>query len=314
MLIEFNEKKHLYVVNGDIANISVTELLAKHGIAPDYSSADEEILKKGAEEGKIVHEDLENVLNTAKYTPKTKQGKRFKSWIKSNIECGVGEQLLGIDYNGLKIGGTADVMGILKNGMMFVGDHKNTSVFHREYVTWQVNLYDYFARKLDSINNQKFIWKGALKFYCFHYNKKSGNMKVHELEKIPDSEIEKLLECELKGEKYQRPLLVVDNELQKRFMSAENKLANIELSYRKAQEKAQEVREQIKKLFEEQNIKSWETPDGKLKVTYIEQNDRISVDNKKLKEQFPQVYSQCQKLTSVKPSIRITVRGDEDDG
>ena len=37
MRIDFDEKNHIYRVDGDIASISVTELLHKHGLAPDYS-------------------------------------------------------------------------------------------------------------------------------------------------------------------------------------------------------------------------------------------------------------------------------------
>ena len=66
------------------------------------------------------------------------------------------------------------------------------------------------------------------------------------------------------------------------------------------------------KLFEEQGIKSWESPDKKLLVTYIPQIEQIRVDSAKLKKKFPQVFTECQKVSKVKPQIRVTVRGEED--
>ena len=38
MKIELEEKNHTYFVDGEIASISITELLRKHGLAPDYGS------------------------------------------------------------------------------------------------------------------------------------------------------------------------------------------------------------------------------------------------------------------------------------
>ena len=130
-------------------------------------------------------------------------------------------------------------------------------------------------------------------------------MTVYELEKVADEEIERLIECEYKGETYQRAVLVVDPELQSKFLQAEEYLAQVET--------AKAIREQMLSLFEKQGIKSWESPSGKIKVTYVEPTDRVGVDSAKLKKEYPQVFSDCQKLTKVKSQIRVKVRGDEDD-
>ena len=106
MIVDFEEKGHIYSVNGEIASISVTELLAKHGLAPDYSGISKAKLKESADNGKAVHKDLEDILNVAGYEPKTEQGKHFAEWVKENLDCGVGEQKLGYEYNGLIIAGT----------------------------------------------------------------------------------------------------------------------------------------------------------------------------------------------------------------
>jgi hypothetical protein len=315
MIVNFEENGHIYSVNGEIASISVTELLAKHGLAPDYSGINKAKLKESADKGKEVHKDLENILNEPAYEPKTEQGKHFAEWVKENLDCGVGEQVLGYEHNGLIIAGTADIMAIAKDKTLIVADHKNTSKFHREYVSWQVSILDYFARKLgkEKINGKLLNWKGAKKFYCFHYDPKSGEMTVYELEKVADEEIERLIECEYKGETYQRAVLVVDPELQTKFLQAEEYLAQVELTFKQAEETAKAIREQMLSLFEKQGIKSWESPSGKVKVTYVEPTDRIGVDSTKLKKEYPQVFNDCQKLTKVKSQIRVKVRGDEDD-
>lgn len=313
MIVTFEEKGHIYSVNGEIASISVTELLTKHGLSP-YSGVSKAKMKESADVGKAIHKDLEDILNVASYEPKTEQGKQFAEWVKENLDCGVGEQMLGFESNGLVIAGTADVMAIAKDKTLIVADHKNTSQFHREYVSWQVSILDYFARKLgrEKINGKLLNWKGAKRFICFHYDPKTGKMTPHELNKVSDEEIERLLDCELHDEIYQRPMLVVDPELQQKYLQAEENFIAFEKQVKAVQKVRDDLRAEMLRLFEEQGIKSWESPDGKLLVTYIPQTEQVRVDSTKLKTKFPQVFTECQKLSKVKSQIRVTVRGEDD--
>lgn len=314
MVVDFEEKGHIYSVNGEIASISVTELLAKHKLSP-YGGAKTSKMKESADIGKEIHKDLEDILNVASYEPKTEQGKQFAEWVKENLDCGVGEQMLGFESNGLVIAGTADVMAIGKDKTLIVADHKNTSQFHREYVSWQVSILDYFARKLgkEKINGKLLNWKGAKRFICFHYDPKTGKMTAHELNKVADEEIERLLDCELHNEIYQRPMLVVDPELQQKYLQAEENFIAFEKQLEAIQKVRDDLRAEMLRLLEEQGIKSWESPNGKLLVTYIPQSEQLRVDSTKLKTKFPQVFTECQKLLKVKSQIRVTVRGEDDE-
>ena len=315
MIIEFEEKDHIYTVNGEIAGISVTELLAKHGLAPDYSGINKQKLRESADKGKEVHKDLEDVLNIAAYKPKTEQGKHFAEWVKENLDCGVGEQKLAYEYKGLIIAGTADIMAIAKDKTLIVADHKNTAKFHREYVSWQVSILDYFARKLgrEKVNGKILGWKGAKEFYCFHYDPKTGEMKVYELEKIADEEIERLIECEYNNEIYQRAVLVIDPELEQKYLLAEEKFMEFEKQAKELQNARDELRAELLKLFEQQGIKSWKSRDGKLLVTYVAPTEQLREDSTKLKTKYPQVFTECQKLSKVKAQIRVKVRGEDDE-
>lgn len=308
MIIDFEEKTHCYSVNGDIASISVTELLKKHQLSPNYGKVSEETLKESAERGKLVHKDLESILNEKNYTPTTKQGEEFKKWVDENLDCGVGEQVLAFNYKGIIIAGTADIMAIAKNKVFIVADHKNTSKFHREYVSWQVSLLDYFARKLgkEKVNGKLLNWPGATRFICFKYDPKTGEMTVYELDKIPDTEIERLLECEYKGEIYQRPLLVIEKDLANQMQEAEMVLMSIETQYEDAKKRATELREQLATLMGEQGIKSYTTPNNLIKVTYIAPSESFRVDSTKLRREYPLVYEKCVKPTKKKGYVTIS--------
>lgn len=315
MKIEFDEKTHTYFVDGEIATISVTELLHKHGLSPDYKDVREEVLTARAEEGKRVHKDLEKILMDKDHIPETTQGINFRSWAKDNLSGGVAEQMIAYKYDGLIIAGTADVIGIDKDNKFIIGDHKNTSKFNREYVSWQVSLLDYMARRLNKepINGISLNWEGAKTFYCFHYNPKTGVMKVYELDKVPDEEITKLIECEYNNEIYKRPVLVVDRDLQVAFEKAEEYLVTMEERYKEAKNNAEYFRDQMRELFEKQGIISWESPNGLMKVVYRHPYDRLSIDATKLKRNYPKAFSECQKLSKVKATVSVHLAKIEDE-
>lgn len=313
MRIDFEPEHHIYSVNGEIANTSVTELLAKHGLAPSYSGVSKEKLKATAEIGKEVHKDLEQIINDLDHIPTTEQGKQFREWAKMNLQNGIAEQVVGFEREGFSIAGTVDFLGTDIDGDLIIGDHKNTSKFHREYVSWQVSLYDYFLRRLrnEKVNGVWFRnWTGAKKFYCFHYNPKTAKMTIYELEKIADEEIEKLIECERKGEKYQRPQLYLDKDIQERFILAEQLLLQKETEYKQAEETAKEIREEIKKAFEKQHVLSWESPNKKVKITYVHKREGFAVDQTKLRREYPLVYEKVVKPTSRSAYIQIKLKGE----
>ena len=155
-------------------------------------------------------------------------------------------------------------------------------------------------------------WTGAAKFYCFHYDKE-GELKVYELDKIPDEEIERMFECEYTNTKYQRPELAIDSDLIQKFEDAELLLQKIEDERKTAEVMCKDLRQQVLELFEKQNIKSWESPDKKIKVTYVPEIDRITCDSNKVNHMFPQVFIETQKITKIKPQIRIKIRENEED-
>ena len=313
MIIDFEEKNHVYSINGDIATISVTELLHKHGLAPNYKGANESTLKKNAEKGKEVHKDLENVLNEAKYEPKTEQGKNFKAWCFEHIDCGVGEQMLGMKYKGLTIAGTADVMAINKKGQFIIGDHKNTAKKNIEYVRWQVSLLDYMARKLgkSKVNGKALNWGGAKEFWLFKYDKTTGELDAVALDPIDDFEIETLLDCEVEGKTYQRPALVLDKEFENAVESVEFKLFALESERKKIEETASECRKKLCELMEAQGITKWESPRG-IVVTYNRATEMVGVDSRKLKDKYPKVFEDCQKLTKKSAYVRVSVKDFDD--
>lgn len=320
-IIDFDEDTHTYMVNGEIAQLSITELLAKHNLAPSYSGANKQILRDSAEYGKTIHKDIELLINSKIYEPQTQSGKNFLhdfllkcygGWRNLNAE-----KKVGIDYKGLVIAGTIDIIGdyidketALKVNM--VADNKTTSTIHKKAVTWQVNLGDYINAKMcehDGLYNER-----ANKFYCFHYEK-DGTLNIVELPKIPDTEIEKLLDAEKNGELYHEPKLnIIDLELSNKLEQAEKYLFQKEQEYKEAKGQAEKLRENFKQLFEQQGIKSWTSPSGMVSITYIEPTQVTTIDSTKLKKEQPDIYETYKKTTNKKGYVKVTTKITETKG
>ena len=65
--IRFSEVDHKYFLNDGTSEkelVSVTTLLKKHGLTPDYSFVNEVVLSTKAERGTIVHKELEAYIKS----------------------------------------------------------------------------------------------------------------------------------------------------------------------------------------------------------------------------------------------------------
>lgn len=67
-----------------------------------------------------------------------------------------------------------------------------------------------------------------------------------------------------------------------------------------------QFKEELKKAMEDHGIKSFDHP--LLKATYVAPTERRSLDSKKIKELYPLIAEECEKVSSVKSSIRLQLK------
>lgn len=94
--------------------------------------------------------------------------------------------------------------------------------------------------------------------------------------------------------------IVVAQEIINEIVDFEKKALEMKL-------KQDELKKNIKEAMEKNNITKWESPDGRLKVTYRSATTRTSLDSKRLKEELPDIYEEYSKTTEVASSISISV-------
>lgn len=138
-VLEFDEATHAYWCNGQKC-ISVTQLL-KFKFLRKYEGIDESILQRAAEKGSWVHETIEMY---EKYGIESNEVQEFSDYLflkKAFKFEAIGNEIpIIIKYKDLIICGRLDLV-LQEQESIGLGDIKCTSVFDKEYLAYQLNLY-----------------------------------------------------------------------------------------------------------------------------------------------------------------------------
>ena len=288
----FNKENHTYTLDGKIL-ISATQLMRKHGLAPDYSGINETVLQRKAERGTLIHEEIERYIKHGELGFTSEQDDFIGFAKELGLKNMRSEQIVNNDL----VAGTIDLMAERVAGkatIKVLADYKTGTTVDKEAVRWQLSLYE-------RLSGEKFD-----EFYVFHLCEKS---KYIPLEHIPAEEVEKLLECERKGEIYKPRTLMVPSELLAAAEQAERAVKVAEAAKKEAEANANEIRAQLIAAMEAQGIKSFETADKSMLITYVAPSVRQGLDGELLKKEHPELAQKYVKTSTVKASVRITVRG-----
>lgn len=288
----FDKEKHKYTIekdNGQIVDlVSVTQLLQKHGLATDYSAVDTNVLSKKAERGSIVHEELEQYIKHKQVGFTGEFEAFYEQCICEDILPSKSEFMVWND----EIAGTVDVAGLIK-GQTFIGDFKTTATLHREAVAWQLSLYAYLM-------NETFD-----KYLCFHFSD-DHTCKIVELNPISREEIERLLDCERNSILYERKTFEIDTASCEKLITVQAELKALTERKKQLEDQEESLKDFLIQKFEETGLPFIEN--DYFKITYIAPTTRDSLDQKRLREELPEIAKQFTKTTPVKAQVRIKLK------
>ena len=292
-ILTFDPDTHTYFIDGKPL-ISVTQLLKKHGLAPDYSAVDEKTLSEDAERGQLIHKEIEDYV-TQDIVGFSAELAEFIDWFKGvEYRLVVSETPVHNDI----VAGTIDLLIEDKDGFYTFADIKTTSVLHIEAVSWQLSLYAYLARGGKPLDDA--IGK-ALHF------KKDGALRVVDIPLQPFEEVERLLDCERNGEIYTRNIEGIVSEAQVvQMREFERIIAEADAAKKEAEQSFKSMKAAIMDEMVKRGIKSFET-DG-IRLTYMLPQERNTIDADRLKKEQPEIAKQYSKTTTTAASLRITFK------
>ena len=293
--IIFNEEKHQYTLikeNGEKTElVSVTQLLKKHGILPDYSGVDEQVLHAKAQRGRVVHEELENYVKTGEigFTAELEQFiTQCTLW---QLQPQYSEFIVHND----EIAGTVDVAGVVgENELPFIADYKTTTTLHKHAVAWQLSLYAY----LDT----EHIYE---KFFAIHFPD-ADTCKIVEIQPISREKIEKLLECERNCELYKEETLELSFQDSEKVVAIQTELKRLDNQKKELERQENELKEYLISKMQETGVGLIDN--DLFRITYIAPYPKETLDTTRLKKELPDIANKYTKRTLAKPSVRITLK------
>lgn len=281
-----DDENHYYVNEKNKRISGLTDLLKRHGLAPDYGNIPPWILKEAAHKGSVIHAECQ-MWDMAGIEPSTLDGIAYK-----DLELSVIANEFLVSYKDI-VATKIDV--ILAD--YSVCDIKTTSKLNIEYVTWQCSIGAYMLEKQCNIKVP----------YIYLIHLRDGIAKVIQLERKTNEEIEQLLDAEEKGiillPTVKEPSYELSTQLQK-------DIKKTLLLYDEMSKKIDKFREFLALEMERTGTTSIKS--DSFSITYKKGGSRKVFDHKKCVEENPEM-SIFYKNSDVKSSVIIKLNKDEND-
>lgn len=304
----FDDEAHTYTMNGSQMLSGVTPIVG--WLFPrTYEGISEDVLKKAAEAGKLVHLDCQTYDETGVNV--NPDGEQLNDYIEltRDYDHVVSEYLVSDEAN---IASSIDKIynGRMTNGVI-LGDIKCTSSLHMENVTVQLSIYAMLFERMNPsvpVESLIAIWLPQHRY---------GRAKIVEVQRIPSDVCDEIVTAFLqepwRAEELREKVVsllssvptVADGALVK-FRDMELEVARIESQLAELKAREDFLKSGLLKLMQENNKESWTGEHIVLtrKMAY----KRQSLDSKKIKEKYPDVYAECVKETTVNESLTIKLK------
>lgn len=285
--VDYDDLTHSYLLDGEFYLMGVTSLMKKHGLSPNYSNLNPAVLEKAAERGTKGHKWIEEYCKKGKRA----NSKIIKEFKKFNLKVLKNEFLISDEQI------VASMIDIILEDYSII-DIKFTSQLHTKAVQWQLSIYAYLLEWYYGIK--------VPKLYALHYNKENEASLI-EIDRLPNAQVLELFQAEREGRIYEElptPTASSDKAVME-LWNITNYIDGLKKQIKEAEERQKALQDAFLEKMEESGTKSIVT--DFCKITYVAASTREGVDSKLLKAEKPELFEQYKKITTVKPSVRITI-------
>ena len=294
--VRFDELTHRYLLFEEDGGMrllkGVTTLMRKHGLSPDYSGIDPEVLRRAAERGTAVHHLLED-YDGGKPVIDTPELKAYGR-LKLNV---IASEYLVSDNE--MIASSIDKVIYVDESTVDLGDVKTTSELHTDAVAWQLSIY----KNLFEAQNPGIKVRSL---YGIHV--RDGRARLVEVSPIPPERVSELLRCEREGTRLTQDETpdvsgILSSEETDSLISDSLRIDELKNTIKELECVRAAYCEKVAAYMEANRIPELEANGCtiKLKAAY----DTERVDSKRLKEEDPDLYAKYAKTSRVKASLII---------
>ena len=284
----YDEVVHSYHLDGKPLK-GITGTLIPHAIGQKYADVPEHILAEKAKYGKLVHSEIEMFLNGFEPHEPTLEFLAFEKWLCGNDVMFEFSEFIVTDNENF----ATPIDGIDKDANIY--DWKTTVVLDKESISWQLSICAYFSELMGNKVN---------KFYAVHL--RGNDCTLHEIERKPNEEVKRLIECYLNNEPYVSTLVLTNEEAIQTIYDAEIMLIQLENEVKKYKEYKEKALSLLEKQMREAGVKTFETE--RLKATRVLPTETITFDSKALLADMPQLAEKYNKTSVRKGYLRLTIK------
>ena len=302
----FDAKAHTYTLNG--TRLSGVTAIVKWLFPDTYADVPKDILEKAAQYGTTVHASCELYDScgiVSNDIPEVLEYIRLKE--EQGFTTLQSEYLVD---DGANISSSIDkVFEVDESSCYPLADIKTTSKIHYENVSLQLSIYAY----LFELNNPDLK---AGRLLCIWLPKKQyGEASVIELNRIPVDGCKEIINAYLAKEdatrlrekwfKANTEVELIEEALPIEHKAVEEEIIKIETAVKELEAKKEELKKGLYALMVKHNVKKWQS--DRLQLIRKLDGVRETLDSTKVKKKYPDIYSDCKKISAVKGSLTIKV-------
>lgn len=294
--VVFIEESHQYFL-GDKELQGITSTLIPKAYPATYMGIDQETLENAAARGTFMHKVVEGYLNDGTYYEGLPELDNFiKVMADNKLTCLATEYIVSDNE---RFASAIDLVMANKKGEICLVDLKRTSELHFEEVALQLSIYKRWFERMNP---------GLDVGHIYVLRLRDNECDFVELNPVSDGFFNGLIEAYNNGLPFV-PYSYYGN-LPSQLVSAETQIADMLAKADEIKEKVDALKSGLYDLMEQYNVKSWKGK--KVSITRVLPSVSVSVDSKKLKESYPDIYKECVKQSKRKGSLKITVKGGKE--
>lgn len=295
--VVFNEEDHTYFL-GEKQLQGITGMISRQLFPDKYKDVPAFVMKRAADKGSRIHSQCEFVDSTG-FDPESVEAENYL-----RERTNAGYNALANEYTVSDEEYFASNIDCVweKNEKISLADIKTTYRIDKEALSWQLSIYAYLFEKQNlglKVKNLYGVWL------------RGDKSELIPIERKTDEEVKRLMECEVKGEKYLSAEIVPAGNLQLMTTAAVQMLIDIQEELDFAKERSEQMKEGLKNAMIENGVNVWDA--GRLRASVTPATTSKSFDMKAFQADHPELYSKYLKSVEKKASIRITIRKEKED-
>lgn len=182
---------------------------------------------------------------------------------------------------------------LCKGDDIILADLKTTYTLDKEYVRWQLSIYAY----LFELQNPELK---VSKLYALWL--RDDKSEFAEVKRVEFDTIKDLLQCEVEGRKFNTPAGKANN-MPSEIKTAEKAVYTLVQQIKELETQKKELSKRLLKLMQDNDVKTYK---GEyITLSRKAASTREDIDKKKLKDEYPEAYAACMKITNISESLQI---------